>query len=165
MALNSRLRTLNVLVENNPGVLNRVSGMIRRRGFNISELAVGPSETPGLSRMSLTVDAGHAEVDQVRKQLGKLIEVIEISDLTDDAIVVRELVMARVTVPDEGREAVLAELAAHGARVAESGPDEVIVELAVTPDRLPGFIEAARKHGLKELARSGPVTMRRTATQ
>ena len=78
-----RLRVLTAVVEDHPGVLTRVSGMIRRRGFNIQGLSVGPTGQPGRSRLTLTVDAGHAEVDQVQKQLERLIEVIEVSDLTE----------------------------------------------------------------------------------
>src|SRR3981081_2264394 len=92
----TRLRVLSAVVEDHPGVLARVSGMIRRRGFNIQGLAVGPTNRPGRSRMTLTVDAGHAEVDQVEKQLDRLIEVVEIADITGQSKHVRELVLAKL---------------------------------------------------------------------
>ncbi len=160
MTRNPRIRTINLLVENNPGVLNRVSGMIRRRGFNIEELSVGPCETAGQSRMTLTVDAGHGEGDQVRKQLGKLIEVLESRDLTDSPMAARELVLARVEAATEDRGPLLAELRERGGRVIESSPNEVIVELTADPDEAAVFIKKLRAYKLKELGRSGPVAMR-----
>src|ERR671938_759664 len=92
----SRLRVLTAVVEDRPGVLSRISGMIRRRGFNIQGLSVGPTGVPGRSRLTLTVDAGHAEVDQVEKQLDRLIEVLEIEDLTDAPRLSRELALVKL---------------------------------------------------------------------
>src|SRR5919109_1287111 len=96
----SRLRVLTAVVEDHPGVLSRVSGMIRRRGFNIQGLSVGPTGMPGRSRMTLTVDAGHAEVDQVEKQLDRLIEVLEIEDLTEAPRINRELALVKLAVAE-----------------------------------------------------------------
>src|SRR3981081_1704881 len=105
------LRVLSAVVEDHPGVLSRVSGMIRRRGFNIQGLSVGPTGVPGRSRMTLTVDAGHAEVDQVEKQLDRLIEVLEIEDLTETPRINRELALVRLAVTGPSRAQALAELA------------------------------------------------------
>ncbi|MDQ6772151.1 MAG: acetolactate synthase small subunit [Candidatus Dormibacteraeota bacterium] len=157
-----RLRVLSAVVENQPGVLFRVSGMIRRRGFNIQGLSVGPTDDPRQSRMTLTVDAGHAAVDQVEKQLDRLIEVIAIEDLTDRPKLVRELALAKVAVTGPRRERVVAEVERVGGRVVDEGPEHVIFELSGEFEAVEGFLEALRPLGLSELARSGPVAMSRT---
>ena len=94
---NERIRVLSVLVMDGSNTLSKISGLIRRRGFHIRSISVGPSREPGRVRMTLTVDAGHAEVDQVRKQLERLVEVVEVQDLTGHDVHTRELVVARVS--------------------------------------------------------------------
>src|ERR1700724_622299 len=113
------LRVLSAVVEDHPGVLSRVSGMIRRRGFNIHGLSVGPTGVPGRSRMTLTVDAGHAEVDQVEKQLDRLIEVLEIEDLTETPRINRELALVKLAVDEESRSRALTEIDRLGGRVLD----------------------------------------------
>jgi acetolactate synthase I/III small subunit len=155
------VRVLSVVVEDHPGVLFRVSGLIRRRGFNIEGLSVGPIDEKGRSRMTLTVHAGHAEVDQVQKQLDKMIEVIEVTDITDGPILARELVVARVTSANGDRPAIEEQVAKYGARILDAGPDSVIVELAADAAKVEEFLNRMHRHGIKEMARSGPVAMRR----
>src|SRR2546428_14084405 len=115
-----RLRVLTAVVEDHPGVLSRVSGMIRRRGFNIHGLTVGPTGSPGRSRMTLTVDAGHAEVDQVQKQLDRLIEVIEIDDLTESPKLSRELALIKLAVTGSQRDQAVADVERFGGRVVDA---------------------------------------------
>ena len=146
------LRVLTAVVENNPGVLSRMSGMVRRRGFNIQGLSVGPTDEHGRSRMTLTVDAGHAEVDQVQKQLDRLIEVISVEDITEGPTVKRELVIVRLeTVPPVVEQ--------FGARKV----GDRIVELTADTEVIEDFIEFLKPYGIQELARTGPVAMRRSA--
>ena len=152
-----RLRVLSVLVEDGSGTLTKVTGMIRRRGFHVRAIAVGPSGQPGRSRMTLQIDAGHAEVDQVRKQLERLIEVVEIDDLTEHDVHNRELVVARVAA------SAVPELVAKGARVLEPGSVSTTVEFAGAGDEVAAFVEELRRHGNLDVVRSGPVVMRRTA--
>jgi acetolactate synthase-1/3 small subunit len=154
------VRVLSVVVEDHPGVLFRVSGLIRRRGFNIEGLSVGPIDQQGRSRMTLTVHAGHAEVDQVQKQLDKMIEVIEVTDITDGPILSRELVVARVTANGD-RHAIEDQVAKYGARILDAAPDSVIVELAADAAKVEEFLNQMHRYGIKEMARSGPVAMRR----
>ena len=149
--VHDRLRLLAVTVENHPGVMSRVSGMIRRRGFNIQTITVGPSTVEGRSRMTLTVDAGYAEVDQVAKQLDRLIEVISVEDITEAATYSRELMIARL---DE----VPATVEQFGAR--RTGRN--LVELTADTDTIEDFIDFLKPYGIQELARTGPVAMRRT---
>ena len=149
--VHDRLRLLAVTVENHPGVMSRVSGMIRRRGFNIQTITVGPSTVVGRSRMTLTVDAGYAEVDQVAKQLDRLVEVITVEDITDAPTYSRELLIARV-------KDVPVVVEQFGARkVADD-----LVELTADTDTIEAFIEFLAPYGIQELARTGPVAMRRT---
>lgn len=154
-----RLRVLTAVVEDQPGVLTRVSGMIRRRGFNIQGLSVGPTDQPGRSRLTLAVDAGHAEVDQVQKQLERLIEVIEVSDLTEAPKLSRELVLVKLGVTGPRRDMAVAEVDRFGGRVVDAGLEQVIVEVSGEFERVARFLEALRPYGIRELARSGPVAM------
>jgi acetolactate synthase-1/3 small subunit len=152
-----RLRVLSVLVEDGSGTLSKVAGMIRRRGFHVRAITVGPSGEPGRFRMTLQVDAGHAEADQVRKQLERLVEVVEIEDLTDHDIHSRELVVARVAA------SAVPELVAKGARVLQPGPISATIEFAGDGDEVGTFVDDLRRHGILDVVRSGPVVMRRTA--
>src|SRR5215831_133629 len=156
-----RLRVLTAVVEDHPGVLTRVSGMIRRRGFNIQSLSVGPTDEAGRSRLTLTVDAGHAEVDQVQKQLERLIEVIEVEDLTEAPRLSRELALVKLAVTGPQRDRAGAEVDRFGGRVVDVGPETVIVEVSGEFDRVERFLEALRPYGIEEIARSGPVAMSR----
>ncbi|MDQ6919377.1 MAG: acetolactate synthase small subunit [Candidatus Dormibacteraeota bacterium] len=150
--VHDRLRLLAVTVENHPGVMSRVSGMIRRRGFNIQTITVGPSTVAGRSRMTLTVDAGYAEVDQVAKQLDRLIEVIAVEDITEASTYSRELLIVRL-------EKVPPTVEQFGARKVS----DKLVELTADTTTIEDFIEFLKPFGIEELARTGPVAMRRTA--
>lgn len=155
----ARLRVLSVEVENNPGILFRVAGMIRRRGFNIEGLSVGRTGRPGRSRMTLTVDAGAAEVDQVEKQLDRLIEVIEIEDLTEQPRLNFQLALVKLGVTGEARARAVAEVERSGGRVVDEGPEQVIVQVAGEFQSVEDLLERLATHGVVELARSGPVAM------
>jgi acetolactate synthase-1/3 small subunit len=159
----SSLRVLTAIVEDHPGVLTRVAGMIRRRGFNIQGLSVGPTDERGRSRMTLTVDAGHAEVDQVQKQLDRLIEVIEVEDLTEAPKLSRELALVKLAVTGPLRDRAVAEVDRFGGRVVDSRPEHVIVELSGEFDRVERFLDVLRPYGVADVARSGPVAMSREA--
>jgi len=156
-----RVRVLSVEVENRPGVLFRVSGMIRRRGFNIQGLSVGPTDRPGRSRMTLAVDAGHAEVDQVEKQLDRLVEVIEIEDITEHAKKVRELILIKVEASGDERAELAEKVARAGGRVIDETPSEVIVEVVGEYQLMRDFARELEPFRILELARSGPVAMSR----
>lgn len=151
-----RVRVLSVLVEDGSSTLTKVAGMIRRRGFHVQAITVGPSGQAGRSRMTLQVDAGHAEVDQVRKQLERLVEVVEIEDLTEHALHSRELVVARVPT------LAVAELVDKGARVLQPGAITTTIEFAGDGEEVGTFVEELRRHGNLDVVRSGPVVMRRT---
>jgi acetolactate synthase-1/3 small subunit len=154
-----RLRLLSVEVENNPGILFRVAGMIRRRGFNIEGLSVGRTGRPGRSRMTLTVHAGAAEVDQVEKQLDRLIEVIEIEDLTEQPRLNFQLALVKLAVTGERRAQAVAEVERFGGRVVDEGPEQVIIQVSGEFQAVEEFVDGLSALGAVELARSGPVAM------
>ena len=153
----SRVRVLSVLVEDGPNTLSKVSGLIRRRGFHVRSISVGPSRQAGRSRITLQIDHGHAEADQVRKQLERLVEVIEIEDVTGQLLHSRELVVAKV------KSSEVAGLVEKGAKVLDAGPDGTTVEFAGEGKDVGDFIDELMHHGVLDVARSGPVVMRRTA--
>ncbi len=157
MSDQERVRVLSVLVEDGSNTLSKVSGLIRRRGFHVRSISVGPSRAAGRSRMTLTVDAGHAEVDQVRKQLERLVEVVEVEDVTGQYVHSRELVVAKVSASE------VAGLLKRGAKVLDAGPDGTTVEFAGEGKDVGDFIDELIQHGVLDVARSGPVVMRRTA--
>jgi acetolactate synthase I/III small subunit len=152
-----KIRVLSVLVEDGPNTLSKVSGVIRRRGFHVRGITVGPSQQPGRFRITLQVDHGHAEADQVRKQLERLVEVVEIEDLTEQDHHARELVVAKVA------SAEVAGLVRRGAKVLEAGPEGTTVEFAGEGKDVGEFVDELIKHGIVDVVRSGPVVMRRTA--
>ena len=155
--VNNQVRVLSVLVEDGSNTLSKISGLIRRRGFHVRSISVGPSRQPGRSRMTLSVDAGHAEADQVRKQLERVVEVIEVEDVTGDDVHSRELVVAKV------KDAQVARLVKRGAKVLNTGDDGTTVEFAGEGKDVGDFINELTRHGVLDVARSGPVVMRRTA--
>src|SRR5438552_13848467 len=148
---------LSVVVEDGPNTLTKVTGVIRRRGFHVLSITVGPSHEPGRSRLILQIDHGHAEADQVRKQLERLVEVVEIEDLTGHDLHSRELVVAKVAASE------LEALLQRGAKVLSSGPDGTTVEFSGNGDEVGDFVHELARHGVKDVVRSGPVVMRRTA--
>ncbi|TAN34996.1 acetolactate synthase small subunit [bacterium] len=152
-----RVRILSVEVLNGSNTLSKVSGLIRRRGFHVRSISVGPSREPGRSRMTLTVDSGHAGADQVRKQLERLVEVVAVEDLTGYEVHSRELIVARVAASEVGG------LLERGARVLDAGPGGTTIEFAGEDKDVGDFVDELMRHGILDVVRSGPVVMRRTA--
>jgi acetolactate synthase-1/3 small subunit len=152
--------TLSVLVENKSGVLARVSALFSRRGFNIESLAVGPTENPDLSRMTIVADAESQPLEQITKQLNKLIEVIKIVEL-DGAAVQRELLLVKVRAPLADRSQVLQTAELFRARVIDVNTDTVTLEATGTPDKLQALLAVLAPLGIKEMAQSGTVALGR----
>jgi len=157
--MSSRHRLLSLLVENHPGVLNKVSSMIRRRGMNITSLSVGETDDESVSRMTIAVDVGRAQADQAVKQLYKLIEVIKVADITEDPIVDRELVLAKVAAQRGDRSELLQIVDIFKAKIADVSPDAMVLEMSGPEDQVETFLELIRPFGIKEVARSGTVAM------
>ena len=153
--------TLSVLVENTPGVLARVASLFSRRGFNIDSLAVGPTEHPAVSRMTIVVNVEGLALEQVTKQLNKLVEVIKIVELDATAAVQRELLLVKVRAPLAERTQVLQTAELFRARVVDVNPDTVTLEATGTPDKLQALLAVLAPLGIKEMAQSGTVALAR----
>ena len=149
--------TLVALVQDHPGVLNRVVSLVRRRNFNIDSLTVGHSETPGISRMTLVVDT--AEVEQIMKQLYRLIEVLKVSDVTHDQPLEREVALIKVHAPRATRSELIALVGIYGAKVVDVGASTMIVEITAFPSKVEQFVEIMRPFGIREMLRTGRIAM------
>ncbi|HEY6797914.1 MAG TPA: acetolactate synthase small subunit [Kineosporiaceae bacterium] len=149
--------TLSVLVENRPGILARVAGLFARRGFNIHSLAVGPTEHPDVSRMTVVVDVDELPLEQVTKQLNKLINVIKIVELESSASVQRELLLVKIRADLQTRSNVLETVRLFRAKVVDVAPDAVSVEVTGNPDKLDAFLKVVEPFGIRELVQSGLV--------
>jgi acetolactate synthase-1/3 small subunit len=155
--------TVSVLVENKPGALARVSNMFARRGFNIESLAVGPTERHDVSRITLTVGCPADQLEQIEKQMHKLVNVLRVSTLEAGEAVERELALVRVAAAPNKRAELMTLADVFGARIADLGPEEMVFEVVGTPDRLQAFEELLRPHGLKEMARTGRIGLARAS--
>jgi len=150
--------TLSVLVENKPGVLSRVTGLFSRRGFNIESLAVGPCEEPGMSRITIVVIGDDAKVEQVMKQLHKLIDVIKVSDLTENERVERELALIKVSAePGSSRAEVMQIAQIFRAQIIDVGSKTVILQVIGDTDKIDALEKLLRQFGVKELVRTGRI--------
>ena len=153
--------TLSVLVENKPGVLARVASLFSRRGFNIDSLAVGPTEHSEISRMTIVVNVEELPLEQVTKQLNKLVNVIKIVELDTTASVQRELLLVKVKADLENRSHVLETVQLFRAKVVDVAPDAVTIEATGTADKLDALIKVLEPFGIKELVQSGMVAVGR----
>jgi acetolactate synthase-1/3 small subunit len=153
--------TLSVLVENKPGVLARVSGLFSRRGFNIDSLAVGPTEHPDVSRMTIVVSVEDLPLEQVTKQLNKLVNVIKIVELDPAQSVQRELLLLKVRADETTRSHVLETVQLFRAKVVDVAADAVTVEATGTTDKLDALIRMLEPYGIRELVQSGLVAVAR----
>ncbi|MEN6386750.1 MAG: acetolactate synthase small subunit [Phycisphaerales bacterium] len=150
---------ISALVQNKPGVLAHVAGMFAARAFNIDSLAVGRTDDPELSRMTIVVLGDDKVVEQVRKQLEKIVEIVKVQDFSFKEVVAHDLMLMSVHAPPEKRAEVLALFEMFKAKVVDVGTRFVMVELADSEDKLEAFIEACRPYGIKNMVRTGTVAM------
>ena len=155
--------TLSVLVENKPGALARIANMFARRAFNIESLAVGPTERHDVSRITLRVDCELHDLDQIEKQMHKLVNVLRITELEAGESIERELALIKVAAPPAKRAELMALGEVFNARVADLGADALVFELSGTPEDIDSFEELVRPHGVKELVRTGRIGLSRAA--
>jgi acetolactate synthase I/III small subunit len=153
--------TLSVLVENKPGVLARIAALFSRRGFNIDSLAVGPTEHPSVSRMTVVVDVEDQPLEQVTKQLNKLVNVIKIVELDPGHSVQRELLLLKVKADLESRSHVLETVQLFRAKVVDVAADAVTIEATGSPDKLDALLRVLEPFGIRELVQSGVVAVGR----
>lgn len=153
--------TLSVLVQDQPGVLARISALFSRRGYNIESLAVGTTETEGISRMTIVVDVDDLALEQITKQLNKLINVLKIIELDEEAAIARELMLIKVRADASARSAVLQLVELFRAKVVDVGTDAVTIEATGSHDKLEALLEVLAPHGIKEIVQSGVVALGR----
>ena len=153
--------TLSVLVENKPGVLARIAALFSRRGFNIDSLAVGPTEHAEISRMTVVVDVEDLPLEQVTKQLNKLVEVLKVVELEPNASVQREILLVKVRTDLNSRSHVLETVQLFRAKVVDVASDTLTIEVTGNRDKLSAFLEVLEPFGVKELVQSGMVAIGR----
>jgi acetolactate synthase-1/3 small subunit len=156
-----RKHVLSILVENKPGVLARIAGLFARRGFNIQTLAVGPTDDPTVSRITLTVDGAAHPIDQVTKQLHKLVNVIKIRDLEPEETVARELAGFKVSADGESRAEIMQFTNIFRGKVIDISKRSVTVEITGTDDKIEAFEQMIRPFGLIEMVRTGEIAVSR----
>lgn len=156
--------TLVALVEDKPGVLNRVSSLFRRRSFNIESIAVGHSEVPHLSRMTIVVDGATTAVEQVRKQLDKLVGVIRVVDITGEDITTRELALIKVKATTATRSGIIEIVDIFRAGIVDVAADSVTIEVTGDEDKINSLFDLLSSYGIKEVARTGRIAMTRGST-
>ncbi|MCY3005143.1 MAG: acetolactate synthase small subunit [Planctomycetota bacterium] len=151
---------LSATVQNVPGVLAHISGMLASRGYNIDSLAVGETEIPGLSRMTFVVRGDDRVLAQVRKQLEKIITVVSVQDISSNDYVERDLMLIKVSAPDGAKRSEIRELAEiFRARIVDVGPEEIMIEISGRENKVQAFIERMRPYGINELVRTGRIAM------
>ncbi len=154
-----RRHVLSALVQNRPGVLAHVSGMFASRGFNIDSLAVGETEDPNLSRITVVVMGDDRHLDQVRKQLEKIVTVVKVHDISSEDYVERDLMLIKVNAPPRVRGEIQALVAIFRGRIVDVSPELLMIEIAGQERKIEAFIEQVRPYGIREVARTGRIAL------
>lgn len=152
---------ISAIVENKVGVLARIAGLISGRGFNIDSLSVGETENPELSRLTIIVNGDDTVLEQVRKQLGKLIDVIKVQDFTKDDYVIRDLIFIKTNVPPGKRGEIVELVDVFRGKIVDVGQRDMIIELSGADDKIDAMLTLLRTYGIKEVARTGSIAMLR----
>jgi acetolactate synthase-1/3 small subunit len=159
-----KTKVISVLVENKPGVLHLIANLFRRRNFNIESITVGPTEQPGLARMTITVNEDEKTIDQVVKQVAKQIDVLKVSELESGNFVMRELSLIKVKVKDsKERSDIINFVEVFRGRIIDVSTDSLTVEITGTPDKIDAFLNLMKSFGILELARTGITALARGA--
>jgi acetolactate synthase I/III small subunit len=154
-------RTLIALVEDKPGVLTRVASLFRRRAFNIESLTVGHTEQAGVSRMTIVVESNRTGAEKLAQYLYRLINVIQVEDITEEAAVVRDLALIKVRTPGQARSEVMQIVDTFRARIVDVGLESLMVEVTGSEDKVDGLVDVLRPFGITEMVRTGRVAMTR----
>jgi acetolactate synthase-1/3 small subunit len=152
---------ISALVQNVPGVLSHISGMLASRGYNIDSLAVGETEDPARSRMTVVVRGDDAVLEQVRKQLGKIIDVIKVTDYSDSKIVERDLMLVKVSATPEKRGEIFEIVDVFRGKVVDIGPKHLTLEVSGPEEKVNAFVDLLRPYGIKEVVRTGRIALAR----
>ncbi len=159
--LNKQSHTISVLVRNRPGVLARVSGLFSRRGFNIDSLAVSTTQSPDVSRMTIVAQGDEATLDQICKQLRKLIDVLKVQDHRGETLVDREMALIKVAASAQSRPEIMQIVDIFRAQIVDLGPSSLIVQVAGDSDKIDALMELLRPFGIRELMRTGKIVLTR----
>ena len=159
----SMRHVLSAVVQNQPGVLAHIAGMLASRGYNIDSLAVGETENPHLSRMTFVVVGDDKTLDQIRKQLEKLVTVVKVLDISTEDYVERDLMLIKVSVAPERRGEILELADTFRGRIVDVGPHQIMVEISGPEKKIEAFIDLMRPYGIKELVRSGRIALVRSS--
>ncbi len=154
-------KIISVLVENHFGILTHVAGLFSARGFNIDSLAVGETEDPTISRMTIVAEGDEKTLEQVKKQLNRLIDVIKVIDLTEEDFLDRELVLAKVRIDDKNRSEILQIADTFQAKIDDTKKETVVIEVTGDEDKIKSFIKKMKPFGLIEIVRTGRIAMGR----
>jgi len=154
---------INTLVENKPGVLAHVAGMFAARGFNIDSLVVGRTEDPKLSRMTIVVIGDDKVLEQVRKQLAKIVPVVKVQDFAGQPVVARDLMLITISAPPDKRPEIFSMIEIFRGKVVDVSPKSLMVEVSGPESKIEAFIEVCRPYGIKSVARTGTIAMPRQA--
>ena len=157
--------TISVIVENKPGVLQRVAGLFSRRGFNIESLAVGTTENPEISRMTIVAAGDDQTLEQIIKQLYKQIDVLRVFDLPKDISIERELALIKVSANDKNRKEITEIADVFGAKVVDVSEKAMIIEVSAEAEKIENIEKMLAKFGIKELVRTGKIALQRTSTE
>jgi acetolactate synthase-1/3 small subunit len=152
---------ISAMVENKAGVLAHVAGLFSSRGFNIDSLTVGRTENPGISRMTIVVEGDETVLEQVRKQLGKIIDVLKVSDYSGRDIVQRDLALVKLNAPPQKRPEIVSLIEIFRGKVVDISATDMVVELSGPEAKMDAFVEMARPYGIRELVRTGIVALAR----
>jgi acetolactate synthase-1/3 small subunit len=159
---NGKTKVIAALVENKPGVLHSVANMFRRRGFNIESITVGHTELKGITRMTITVSGDEKTLEQIVKQMNKLIDVVKVTSLEPESIVTRELALIKVNVPDtKTRSDIINCVEVFRGHVIDVSPETLTIEITGTPDKIDAFLNLMKSYGILELARTGLTALSR----
>lgn len=152
---------ISILVENKVGILARITGLISGRGFNIDSLAVGETENPEFSRITIVVKGDDAILEQVRKQIGKIIDVIKVIDFTQEEFIERDLMLLRINAPTGKRGEIIEIVDIFRGKIVDVGQKDIVIEIAGTEDKLEAMVSLLRPYGIKELVRTGSIAIAR----
>lgn len=155
--------TISILVENHPGVLSRISGLFSRRGFNIDSLAVGVTDDPEISRVTIVADGNEYTVEQLEKQLNKLVDVIKVKALEPDELISRELLLVKISATPEERSEIMTIAEMTGAKVIDVTTTTVTLQIADRAEKLVNLENLVRQYGIKEMVRTGTIALQRGA--
>lgn len=157
--------TISVIVENKPGVLSRVSGLFSRRGFNIESLAVGTTEDPNISRMTIVVEGDERELEQITKQLYKLIDTLKVFDLPPEKAIERELVLIKVAANEKTRQEITQIVEIFRGKIVDVAENSLTVEITGDENKVKGAEKLLAKFGIKELVRTGKIALQRGSAE